>query len=59
MSDTQSTGDNVTLTLLLVHTEHDDNLIPPNANELLNRPDSSPRKLREQDHSFNVVILEL
>ena len=46
-------------TLFLVHTEDDDDFIAADTDELLDRSDTSPRKLREQDHTLDVVIFEL
>ena len=46
------------LTLLLVHTEHDDDLIATNSNELLNTSNTSSRKLREKNHAVDVVVLQ-
>lgn len=45
-------------TLLLIDTEDDDNLVSPDANQLLNTTDTSPRQFGKQDHSVNVVVLE-
>ena len=46
-------------TLLLVYPQNDNDLIPAYTDELLDRSDTSPRELREQDHSLNVVIFKL
>ena len=46
-------------TLLLVDSKHDDDLIPAHTDELLDRSDTSPRELGEQNHSFDVVIFKL
>lgn len=46
------------LTLLLVDTEHNNNLVASNTDELLDRTDTSPRKFGKQDHSVDVVVLE-
>lgn len=46
------------LTLLFVHTEHHDNLIATNSDELLDTSDTSSRQLREQNHAVDVVILQ-
>jgi hypothetical protein len=46
------------LAFLLVYSEHHHNLVSSNADELLNRSDSSSRQLAKQDHSVNVVVLE-
>ena len=46
-------------TLLLVDSEDDDDLVPAHTDELLDRSDTSPRELGEQNHSFDVVIFKL
>ena len=46
-------------TLLLVHSEDDDDLVAPDTDEFLDRSDTSPRELREQDHSLDVVVFKL
>ena len=46
-------------TLLLVYTEDDDDFVPADTNEFLDRSDTSPRELREQDHPLDVVVFKL
>jgi hypothetical protein len=46
------------LTLLFVHTEHHNNLVATNSDELLDTSDTSSRQLREQNHAVDVVILQ-
>ena len=46
-------------TLLLVYPQYHHDLVPAYSDKLLDRPDTSPRKLGEQDHSLDIVILEL
>lgn len=46
------------LTLLLVDTEHNNDLVASNTDELLDGTDTSPRKFGKQDHSVDVVVLE-
>jgi hypothetical protein len=46
-------------TLLLVHTQHDNDLVTTDTDKLLDRPDASSRELGEQDHTLDVVVLEL
>ena len=46
-------------TLLLVDTEDDDDFIAADTDELLDRSDTSPGELRQEDHSLDVVIFEL
>ena len=46
-------------TLLLVYTEDDDDFVPADTDEFLDRSDTSPRELREQDHSLDVVVFKL
>jgi hypothetical protein len=48
---------NLMLTLLLIDTEHYDDLVATNPDELLDTSNTSSRKLREQDHAVNVVVL--
>jgi len=45
-------------TLLLVDTQHDDDLVAANANKLLDRADASPGQLGKQNHAVDVIILE-
>ena len=46
-------------TFFFVNTEHNDDLIATETNELLHRPDTPPRQFRQKDHSLNVVVFEL
>ena len=46
-------------TLLLVYPQNDNDLILAYTDELLDRSDTSPRELGEQNHSFDVVIFKL
>ena len=46
-------------TLLLVYTEDDDDFVPADTDEFLDRSDTSPRELREQDHPLDVVVFKL
>lgn len=45
------------LTLLLVDTEHHDDLVATNPDELLDTSNTSSRKLGKQDHAVDVVVL--
>ena len=45
-------------TLLFVYSQHDHNLIPSNADELLYASNTPSRKLGEQDHAIDIIILE-
>jgi hypothetical protein len=45
-------------TFLLVHTQHNDNLVTPNADELLDTTDTTSREFGEQDHAIDVVVFE-
>ena len=56
---TETAFEKLKLTLLLVNSHNHDHLIPSNPDQLLNTPDTSPRKFRKQNHSLNVVILQL
>lgn len=47
------------LTLVGVDPHDDDNLIPSDPDELLYRSDTSSRQFGKQDHSLDVVVLEL
>ena len=46
-------------TLLLVYPQNDNDLIPADTDELLDRSDTSPRELGEEDHALDVVVFEL
>ena len=46
-------------TLLLVDTEDDDDFIAADTDELLDRSDTSPRELGQEDHALNVIVLQL
>ena len=46
------------LALLLVDTEHDDDLVATDTDELLDTTNTSARQFGEQDHAVDVVILE-
>lgn len=46
-------------TLFFIYTKNDDDLVSPNTNQLLDRPNTSARELREQDHSLDVVVFKL
>jgi hypothetical protein len=48
----------VTLTLLLVYTEHDHHLIATNADKLLDTTDTSSREFGEEDHSIDIIVFE-
>lgn len=50
---------NFLFTLFLVHAQDDDDLVPADSDQLLDRSDATTREFREQDHSLDVVILEL
>lgn len=45
------------LTLLLVDTEHHDDLVATDPDELLDTSNTSSRKLGKQDHAVDVVVL--
>lgn len=49
----------IDLTLLGVHTHHDDDLVTTDTNELLHGTDSPARKLGKQDHALDTVVLKL
>ena len=46
-------------TFFLVHAQDDDDLVPADSDQLLDRSDTTTGEFREQDHSFDVVVLEL
>lgn len=48
----------IDITLLLVDTENDDDLVATNTDQLLDGTNTSSGKLREQDHAVDVVVLE-
>ena len=52
------TARSVALTLLLIHTEHDDDLVTANTDELLDTADTSARQFGEQDHAVDVVMFQ-
>jgi hypothetical protein len=45
-------------TFLLVDTQHDDDLVATDADQLLDTSDTTPRKLGKQDHAIDVVVFE-
>ena len=45
-------------TLILVATQHDDDLVPADTDELVDRTNTTARELRQQDHALDVVVLE-
>ena len=45
-------------TLLLVHTQHNDDLVSPHSDEFLNRSDTSSGQFAEQDKTVDVVIFK-
>ena len=45
-------------TLFLVHSQHDDHLIPSNSDELLDTADTPSRQLGKQDHAVDVIVLK-
>ena len=45
-------------TLLLVNSEHNDDLIAADSDELLDGSNTSSRKFGEEDHAVDVVVLE-
>ena len=47
------------VTFFLVHAQDDDDLVPADSDQLLDRSDAATREFREQDHSLDVIILEL
>ena len=49
----------MTCTLFLVYTEDDDDLIAAHTDELLDRSDTSPRELGQENHSLDSIVLEL
>ena len=51
-------ADQAQRTLLLVHTEDNHDLVAPDADELLDTPDTTARELGEEDHAVDVVVLE-
>lgn len=46
------------LALLLVDTEHNDDLVTSDTDELLNGTNTSARKFGEQNHAVNVVVFK-
>lgn len=46
------------LTLLLVDTEDNDNLVTSDTNELLDTANTSAGKFGQQDHSVDVIVFE-
>jgi hypothetical protein len=46
-------------TFLLVHSQNDHYLVSSNTNELLDTSYTSSRELREQNHPFHTIILQL
>mmetsp|Transcript_58475 Transcript_58475/g.140985 ORF Transcript_58475/g.140985 Transcript_58475/m.140985 type:complete len:208 (+) Transcript_58475:628-1251(+) len=48
----------INVPLVLVHAEDQRHLLPPHIDELLDRTDAAPRKLREKDHTLCLVILQ-
>lgn len=48
----------IDITLLLVDTENDDDLVATDTDQLLDGANTSSGKLREQDHAVDVVVLE-
>ena len=48
----------INVALLLVDSQDDDNLVPADADQLLDTSDASSRQLAEQDHAVDVVVLE-
>lgn len=45
-------------TLLFIDTQHDDYLIAPNTDKLLNATNTSSREFGEQNHAVDVVVFE-
>ena len=46
------------ITFLFVHSEHHNNLIAADSDELLYTSDTTSRKLRKQNHAINIIVLE-
>jgi hypothetical protein len=46
------------LTLLLVHSEHNNDLVASNSDQLLDTSDTSSGEFGQQDHAVNVVVFE-
>jgi hypothetical protein len=45
-------------TLLLIDTEHNNDLVAADANELLDTANTTPRELRKKNHAVDIIILE-
>jgi hypothetical protein len=45
-------------TFLLVHTQHDDDLVAADTDQLLDTSDTTSRKLGKKNHAVDVVVLE-
>lgn len=52
-------GSQGVVTFFFIHTKNDNDFVPSYSDEFLNRSDTSSRELREQDHSLDVIILQL
>lgn len=46
------------LTLLLVHSDDDHTLVTTDADELVDGADTSTRQLTQENHAFDVVVLQ-
>lgn len=47
------------LTFFLVHTEDDDNFVTSDTDEFLYRAYTTTGELRQEDHSLDIVVLQL
>jgi hypothetical protein len=46
-------------TFFLVDTENDDDLVPADPDEFLDRPDAASGEFGEEDHALDVIVFEL
>lgn len=51
-------GGSLQLTLLLVHSDDDHTLVTTDADELVDGADTSTRQLTQENHAFDVVVLQ-
>jgi hypothetical protein len=45
-------------TFLLVDTQHDDDFVATDTDQLLDTSDTTPRKFGKENHAIDVVVLE-
>ena len=46
-------------TFFLVDTENDDDLVPADPDEFLDRPNAASGEFREEDHALDIIVFEL